>query len=76
MIGDYWLGLRQDAEYYPWWWTDGSPFDYAKWIAPDPDNLPDQMCGLTRNNPANSKHNNWFDLGCETLHPYVCQYFP
>eukprot|EP01052_Picozoa_sp_SAG31_P024690 SAG31_NODE_2117_length_6412_cov_7.762712_7_plen_410_part_00 len=76
VVGDYWLGLRQDAEYHPWWWTDGSPFDYAKWIAPDPDNLPDQMCGLTRNNPANSKHNNWFDLSCETQHPYVCQYFP
>eukprot|EP01051_Picozoa_sp_SAG22_P008506 SAG22_NODE_652_length_8143_cov_2.399552_4_plen_442_part_00 len=76
VLGDYWLGLRQDAEYHPWWWTDGSDFDYAKWIAPDPDNLPDQMCGLTRNNPSNSKHNNWFDLSCESPHPYVCEYFP
>lgn len=76
VIGDYWLGLRQDAEFHPWWWTDGTSFDYAKWIAPDPDNLPDQMCGLTRNNPANSKHNNWFDLGCDSMHPYVCQYYP
>jgi hypothetical protein len=34
------------------------------------------MCGLTRNNPSNSKHGYWFDLECEKGYGYVCQYHP
>jgi hypothetical protein len=74
--GDYWLGLGQDAENEPWWWTDGSALDFVKWLAPDPDNLPDQECGLTRYDPSNSKHSMWFDLGCDTTHNFVCQWHP
>jgi hypothetical protein len=32
------------------------------------------MCGLTRNNPSNSKHGYSFDLECEK--GYVCPYHP
>jgi hypothetical protein len=44
--------------------------------SPDPANFPDQMCGLTRNNPSNSLRGYSFDLECEKGFGYVCQYHP
>uniref|UniRef100_A0A914Z960 C-type lectin domain-containing protein n=1 Tax=Panagrolaimus superbus TaxID=310955 RepID=A0A914Z960_9BILA len=40
-----WFGLFTEDNNAHWNWTDGTPFDYSKWVPTQPDYPGDQNCG-------------------------------
>ena len=60
-----------------WEWTDGSPWDYARWVPGQPNSAKAGDCGhFWRCDDSCDETKGWADTGCTIVLPYICKVQP
>ena len=79
-----WLGGTDEAEEYNWTWTDGTPWNYTRWMAGEPNNgkiLPISAGKLWDENDCLMQQYfttiaaldaRWQDVPCSNRYPFIC----
>jgi len=70
----FWIGIYRLDDGVNFGWTDGTPFDFTYFYAPNPDNAGNiENCG---HGTPTASGNSWNDIRCDTTMPYLCQVTP
>ena len=66
-----WIGLEWKDNGYQW--SDGSDFDYEKWVPGEPSNPGFENCSTLLYNPNSRHHKKWIDVHCGLIINYACK---
>ncbi|XP_072052013.1 echinoidin-like [Amphiura filiformis] len=64
----WWIGLDDRTVTYSYQWVDGTSVDFLNWIAGEP-NRSNENCAKI----APKKGEQWYDVSCTLLYPYICK---
>ncbi|XP_053115031.1 C-type lection lectoxin-Enh3-like [Hemicordylus capensis] len=69
---DVWIGLHDINHNGNWKWSDGSAYNYRKWLRGEPNNLwKSESCVALR---ALAAYRRWIDAVCKKAKAYICKH--